>query len=202
MELITKRFLLRDFVASDLPDFVAYHNDPRSLEFYGEAEAKPGHAQALFKVFRSWTEEQPRRHYQLAIVKRDEAQSLVGCGGLRGDDAESDRAELGIELAPQYWGRYGYAIEPMLTLVEFGFSQLGLREIYGGTISANHRIARIAEAFGAVAIARPTPNWMTARGWSQVEWQITREQWAKNRLNRPIWRPKKCGKARKLVDQP
>lgn len=182
MELITKRFLLRDFVADDLPAFVAYHDDPRSLEFYGEAEAKPGHAQALFKLFKSWAEEQPRRHYQLAIIERDETRSLIGCGGLRSDDADSGRAELGIELAPQYWGRYKYAIEAMQALVEFGFAQLGLKEIYGGTVSANNRIARIAKAFGAVAITRPTPDWMAARGWSPVEWQVTREQWEKTRL--------------------
>ncbi len=34
MELITKRFLLRDFIEDDLPAFVRYHEDSRSFEFY------------------------------------------------------------------------------------------------------------------------------------------------------------------------
>lgn len=176
MELITKRFLLREFVEDDFPGFAAYHADPRSLEFYS-AEAVSGHAQDLFDVFKAWAYEHPRRNYQLAIVKRDDSQLLIGCCGLRGADCEVGKAELGIELAPQYWGRYGYAIEVMCALVEFGFSSLGLKVICGETVNANDRIARIASSFGAVAVTLPTPAWMVARGWSQVEWQVTREQW-------------------------
>lgn len=182
MEITTKRFLLRDFVDDDLAAFAAYHDDPRSLEFYGMEDASPGHARELFDTFRTWATEHPRRNYQLAIIKRDESQSLIGCCGLRSADAGSDEAELGIELAPLYWGRYGYAIEVMRSLVTFGFDNLGLKTIYGGTVSANNRIARVASSFGAVAVTRPTPGWMVARGWSQVEWQVTRELWESGRL--------------------
>ena len=182
MEIITKRFLLRDFVADDLPVFTAYHDDPRSLEFYGAEEAKPGHARELFDVFKTWAKEHPRRNYQLAIIKRDDSPLLIGCCGLRSADAKVGNAQLGIELAPQYWGRYGYAIEVMRALVAFGFGSLGLKKIYGGTVSANDRIARLASSFGAVAVTRPTPAWMVARGWSQIEWHITREQWERGRL--------------------
>jgi ribosomal-protein-alanine N-acetyltransferase len=181
MELITKRFLLREFVEDDLPVFSAYHADPRSLEFY-RGEVVPGHAQDLFDAFKAWANEHPRRNYQLAIAKRDDSQLLIGCCGLRGADCEVGKAELGIELAPQYWGRYGYAVEVMRALVEFGFGSLGLKTIYGVTVSVNDRIARVASSFGAVAVTRPTPAWMVARGWSQVEWQVTREQWESGRL--------------------
>ena len=182
MEMITKRFLLRDFVEDDLPAFAAYHDDPRSLEFYGAEEAKPGYARELFDVFKTWAKEHPRRNYQLAIVQRQGLQRLVGCCGLRTADSESSKAELGIELAPQYWGRYGYAIEVMRALVEFGFGSLGLKKIYGGTVSTNARIARLASSFGAVATTRHTPAWMAARSWSQIEWHVTREQWESGRL--------------------
>jgi [ribosomal protein S5]-alanine N-acetyltransferase len=184
MEIVTKRFLLRDFIEDDAPAFEAYHADPRSLEFYGTDAAKPGHARELLAIFKNWTSEHPRRNYQLAIIQRHAPHRLVGCCGLRGADSEAHRAELGIELAPNYWGRYGYAIEVMRALAEFGFGRLGLQEIYGGTVSANARIARLVSAFGAVAIARPTPAWMAARGWSHIEWQITRAQWQSDRLIR------------------
>ncbi|MDN5850846.1 MAG: hypothetical protein L0H63_14615 [Nitrococcus sp.] len=36
---------------------------------------------------------------------------LVNCCGLRGAEREADEVGLGIELAPDYWGRYGYAVE-------------------------------------------------------------------------------------------
>jgi RimJ/RimL family protein N-acetyltransferase len=185
MEIVTARFLLRDFVEKDAPAFAAYHEDPRSLELYGDEQAKPGHAHELLDLFRSWAEERPRRNYQLAIIQRREPQLLLGCCGLRCAGSKAGGAELGVELAPQYWGRYGYAIEVMRALVEFGFASLALDEIYGVTVSANARIARLASSFGAVAVTRSTPAWMLAKGWSQIEWQVTRAQW--EGLTTGIW---------------
>jgi [ribosomal protein S5]-alanine N-acetyltransferase len=46
-------------------------------------------------------------------------------------------AELGIELAPQFWSRYAYAIEVGQALIDFGFRDLGLQEIRGVSVSAN-----------------------------------------------------------------
>jgi len=182
MELMTKRSLLRDFIDADLPAFEAYHADPRSLESYGTDEVNPGHARQLIQLFRAWATEQPRHNFQVAIIRRDDAQTLIGCCGLRSKDSEPGKAELGVELAPEYWGRFGYAIEIMRSLVDFGFADLGLREIYGSTVSANTKIWRLATSFAAVAVERPTPAWMMAKGWRQIEWQICRDQWEQGRL--------------------
>jgi len=182
MEIVTKRFLLRDFREEDAAAFQEYHADPRSLEFYGLEEVKPGHAQQLLETFKNWAAEKPRRNYQFAIVQRQGSQLLAGCCGLRTADSEAGKAELGIELAPEFWGRYGYAIEIIHDLVDFGFGSLKLSEIYGSTVSANARVARLASFFGAVATTRPTPAWMAARGWSQIQWHVTREQWESSPL--------------------
>lgn len=182
MELTTKRFLLRDFRDADIAAFEAYHSDPRSQEFYGAEEAKPEHARELVRLFKAWAAAQPRLNYQLAVIQRSAPGSLVGCCGVRCAGSEQGTAELGIELAPEYWGRYGYAIEVMRSLVEFGFGTLELQTIYGGTVSANSRVTRLVSSFGATAITRPTPAWMLSRGWTQVEWRITRVQWERGRL--------------------
>lgn len=182
VELTTKRFLLRDFSDADIAAFEAYHNDPRSQEFYGAEETKPEHARELIGLFKAWTAAQPRLNYQLAIIQRSAPGTLVGCCGLRCAGSEPGTAELGIELAPEYWGRYRYAIEVMRALVEFGFGTLELQTIYGGTVSANSRVTRLVSSFGATAITRPTPTWMLSRGWTQVEWRITRPQWEGGRL--------------------
>ena len=76
MEIVTDRFVLRDFVEKDSPAFAAYHADPRSLDLYGYEQAKPGHARELLELFKSWAEERPRRNYQLAIIQRKEPQLL------------------------------------------------------------------------------------------------------------------------------
>jgi [ribosomal protein S5]-alanine N-acetyltransferase len=178
MEITTRRFLIRDFIEGDGRAFLAYHADHRYRAFSGPEEVEPGHAQSLLQTFKLWAGERPRRNYQLAIIQRLEPHALVGCCGLRGMGCEAGVAVLGIELAPEYWGRYAYAIEVAHALLRFGFDGLGLREIHGFTVTANTRIARLASWFGAIAVARHAgPAWMEARGWSQTEWHMTREQW-------------------------
>jgi RimJ/RimL family protein N-acetyltransferase len=178
MEIVTKRFLLRDFTKEDEPSFLAYHADPRYAEFCAPEEVAPSHTRELLRLFSQWAAERPRRNYQLAIVDRRNSQELIGCCGLRRKGHDSDQAELGIELAPRCWGRYAYAIEVASALIEFGFCDLGLKEIRGVSVSANLRVARLAHRYGFVAVGtRPSPDWMYARGWSQTEWQLTRESW-------------------------
>lgn len=177
IEIITKRFLLRDFVEEDEPAFLDYHADPRYAEFCSSEEVKPDSTHQLFQRFMQWATEVPRRNYQLAIVDHRNLQ-LIGCGGLRQDGYAAEQAELGIELAPQYWGRYAYAIEVGKALIDFGFRDLGLEKIIGISVSANLRVSRLAERYGFQVIGtQPGSDWMHMRGWSQIEWQLTRESW-------------------------
>ena len=173
----TKRFLLRDFIQEDEPAFLAYHADPRYAEFCSSAEVTPSFTHELLQRFMQWAIEVPRSNYQLAIVDRRNRE-LIGCGGLRQEGYAAGQAELGIELAPQFWGRYAYAIEIGKALIDFGFRNLGLKEIIGVSVSANLRVSRLAERYGFQAVGtQPGSDWMRARGWSQIEWRLTRESW-------------------------
>lgn len=178
MEIATKRFLLRDFVKSDRSAFLDYQADPRSLAFYGPNESSPDRALRLFEMFQAWACDRPRLNYQLAIVQRQEPYALIGCCGLRGISFAVGEMELGLELAPNYWGHYAYAIEVGKALLNFGFRELQLDVISGPTVSANTRIARLVEWMGGEVVAiRPGPDWMRDRGWSEVDWRMTRSQW-------------------------
>ncbi|PSB30316.1 GNAT family N-acetyltransferase [Chlorogloea sp. CCALA 695] len=177
MEIITKRFLLRDFIEEDEPAFFAYRADLRYAEFCAPEEVTLNYTQKLLHLFNQWATENPRYNYQLALVDRRN-QELIGCGGLRQEGYSADIAELGIELASQFWGRYAYAIEVAKALIEFGFHNLAVKEIRGVSVSANLRVTRLAQRYGFIAIGtRPSPNWMSDRSWSQIEWQLTRESW-------------------------
>lgn len=182
MEIPTRRFVLRDFVEADRPAFLAYQSDPRARAFYGPDEASVGSADGLFETFQAWAVQRPRLNVQLAIVQRNDPHALVGCCGLRSGEADPGEAELGIELAPDYWGRYGYAIEVGQALLDFGFERLGLAAVSGSTVSANDRVQRLARWFGAeVESVRPGPAWMDEWGWKEVGWRIRRDQWATRR---------------------
>lgn len=178
MEIVTRRFLLRDFLETDRLPFLNYQADPRSFTFYGAEESSPEQAARLFEMFQTWACDRPRLNYQLALVHRQKPYALVGCCGLRGRSCEAGEMELGIELAPIYWGRYAYAIEAGCALLNFGFSELRLDTISGSTVSANVRITRLAEWIGAeMVVISPGESWMVDRGWSKVEWQLTKERW-------------------------
>ena len=173
MEISTRRFLLRDFAADDAQAFIAYRADPRYARLYAPEESTPQHSEYLLTLFRAWSAQQPRQNYQLAVVQRREPFALIGCAGLRRAGVPDGEAELGMELAPNYWGRHAYAVEIGRALLDFGFRDLGLKAITGSTISANARISRLAEWFGAEMVAtRPGPDWMTERDWSHADWRI------------------------------
>lgn len=186
MEIVTKRFLLRDFVESDRSPLLDYRADPRSQIFYEPGEASLENSIRLFEAFCTWASEQPRRNYQLAIVQQHEPYALVGCCGLRGRWRNAGEMELGIELAPDYWGCYAYAIEVGRALLDFGFEELKLDVISSSTVSANVRITRLAEWIGAEVVATRSAGstWMSERGWNEIKWRITREQWERRTRRR------------------
>jgi [ribosomal protein S5]-alanine N-acetyltransferase len=187
MRIETPRFLLRDFGQADLAAFLAYQGDPRYRRLYDLDEADAQRAIDLFDLFRSWQREEPRRNRQLGIFERRDGR-LCGCAGLRRIDPEERRAELGIELNPDDWGRYRLAIEVAGALVAYGFRDLGFLAIVGSTASGNRRVERLARWFGAEIIARRTgPEWMAARDWVEVDWILSRDRWEQSKWSRDPW---------------
>ena len=177
MQLTTRRFVLRDFVPADEPQLRAYQADPAYRRYY-DPDHSPNSGELLHR-FQTWAAAMPRRNFQLAVPDRAKPARLIGCCGLRTEDAPPGEADFGIEIAPAYWGRYGYATEMTAAMVVFGFRALGLAAIRASTVSANAPAARLARHFGFVPWGEPeVPEWMRERGWSEVAWRLTRDRWA------------------------
>ena len=169
-----RRFTLRDFTEADREAFVAYQTDPRYRQLY-DFDDGPERPSQLFDLFLQWQQEQPRMNMQLAICETSTGR-LLGCGGLR--KVDDGVAVLGIELAPTEWGRFRLALDASIALVRYGFETLNLTAIIGNTASGNRRVEKLARWFGAKLVARRTgPDWMQARGWQEVDWEITRHKW-------------------------
>lgn len=181
MFIQTARLVLRDFLPSDCQAFVAYQSDARYRRLYDISNGGDQRARELFDLFLSWQQEVPRQNLQIGIFERDSGR-LCGCAGLRKAGAAEGTAVLGIELTPDDWGRYRLAIEVAAVLINHGFGALGLHRIVGDTASGNKRVEKLARWFGAEVVAqRPGPKWMAARGWSEVDWALTREGWAQSK---------------------
>lgn len=173
------RLILRDFRPADRDAFVAYQMEPRYRRLYDLGEDHAGAASELFDLFLAWQGERPRRNHQFGVFRSGGSGALLGCAGLRAEADDPQAAELGIELSPEAWGAYGVAIDATSALIDYGFEGLGLSRIIGRTASGNRRVERLARWFGAsLAAERPGAEWMTARGWSEVDWVLERAGWA------------------------
>jgi len=176
MELTGERILLREFGEGDVAGLLAIHSDPRVLRYYDPEVGSPEHARMLVEMFMQWAGENPRENFQLAIVDR-ETNTLLGSCGVRKKSCPPDHAEFGIGIGADWWGR-GIAQEAARTILRFGFSELGLREVRGVAVSENEAVTRLVRRLGfSQGTVRQGDAWMTRRGWSAVDWVITRETW-------------------------
>ena len=177
MEITTARLLLREYVDDDWPAFLAYQADPRAQEFFGPGEGDPDRLRALVPVFARWAAEVPRRNWQLALTRREVPTEVIGSAGLRQAGEPAGVAQLGLEVAPTYWGQ-GYATEAARALLTVGFASLDLEAVRGVTVSANERVARLVRRLGFQRVGDADgPSWLAARGWRETTWELTRARW-------------------------
>ena len=141
MKISTGRLLLRDANSTDALSLAEYQSDQSYLKCYDS----PPDAEALVRTFMDWATEVPRRNYQFIIVTRCDSR-VMGCVGLRSKGYSSGIAEIGIELAPDQWGK-GYAIEAIDALIEFAES-LGIEELTSSTHYRNQRAQQLVNQFG------------------------------------------------------
>ena len=61
------------------------------------------------------------------------------------------------------------------------FSELDLHEVHGVGVSENEAVAKFVQRLGfSRGTARRGDAWMAEKGWSAVDWVITRETWERS----------------------
>src|SRR5262245_18169288 len=133
MELKGARTILREFVPQDVAALHGIHSDPRVLRYYAPAVGTLEHTQMLVALFITWANENPRQNFQLAIIDPTTYRLLGSCR-VRTKGCPTGEAEFGIGIAPERWGT-GIAQDAAKTILRFGFSGLGLREVRGVAVS-------------------------------------------------------------------
>ena len=141
MHLTTPRLVLREFSRHDWADVLAYQRDPRYLRFYPWTDRTEADA----RRFVDQQSDQPRRKLQLAITLADSG-LLIGNCGIRRKSENDWEADIGYELAPDYWGQ-GYATEAALAIVQFGFQELRIHRISSWCIADNVASVRVLDPF-------------------------------------------------------
>ena len=74
-------------------------------------------------------------------------QSIIGTCGFNAIDHDNMRAEIGGEMAVDYWGKH-LALEAVAAIVQFGFEQLGLHSIEAKVDPGNRGAIALMEALG------------------------------------------------------
>jgi RimJ/RimL family protein N-acetyltransferase len=90
-------------------------------------------------------------------------------------DEGSRRAELGYRLKRKYWG-HGLATEGSKALIEKGFKDLGLIEVFSGAMIDNSASIRVMEKCGLKFIK----NYHHETYGEAVKYKISVEEWQKN----------------------
>ena len=141
--LQTPRLLLRPWRESDLLPFAEMNADPRVMEYFpnrlsrSESDALVAHIQAHFQQhgFGLWA---------LEVVGRAPFIGFTGLSIPKFQAHFTPCVEIGWRLSAEYWG-HGYATEAARAVLDFGFHQLGLKEIVSFTVPANQRSRRVME---------------------------------------------------------
>ncbi|MCT4580146.1 MAG: GNAT family N-acetyltransferase [Flavobacteriales bacterium] len=125
----TKRLLLREIEETDLYNVYKGLSNSQVIAYYGvnfdSLEAT--------KEQMSWFQEAEQFWWAICSVDK---QTFYGAAGLNGWSKEHNKAEIGLWLLPEFWGR-GIMTEVMPLICDYGFNELGIHRIEGFVESDN-----------------------------------------------------------------
>lgn len=121
--LKTNNLLLREIRATDLENIFKGLSHPKVIQYYGISFDSLEAAEQQMDWFSS------DQQMWWAICSADD-QVFYGAGGLNDIDKEENKAEIGLWLLPDFWGK-GIMKEAMPLITEYGFNELQLRRIEG-----------------------------------------------------------------------
>jgi [ribosomal protein S5]-alanine N-acetyltransferase len=145
--LETERFLLRAVMSDDIADIFRIMSDPRVKRYFGSLPmTSPDEAEQ--RVQRIQTAFQEHSGIRWAIADRAKGQ-LIGTAGFWRVIKPHFRAEIGYELAPEWWGQ-GVMTEALGALLGFAFTRMGLHSIEAQIHPDNSASRRVLEKLGFV----------------------------------------------------
>lgn len=142
----TPRLTMRRWRPEDGEAFATMFADPKVMEFY-----PPAGNRADIDAFIQRIERHFATHgFGLWAVEVPEVAPFIGYVGLAHVPFEAHftpAVEIGWRLMSNHWGK-GYATEAARAALNFGFSELDLKEIVSFTVPANRRSWRVMEKIG------------------------------------------------------
>ena len=125
-ELETERFVLRQITQNNSVDIFKYFSLDEVTRFY-DVESFTNIKQAE-ELIQRWNERFERSQAIRWGITLKSLNRVIGTCGFHGWKKNHYKAEIGYELAPEYW-RQGFMTEAIEKIIEYGFNDLGLNRI-------------------------------------------------------------------------
>jgi RimJ/RimL family protein N-acetyltransferase len=150
--LQTERLTLRNWRQDDRDLFREINRDPKVMEYF---PMRRSHAECdeLLDRLHAMITDTGYGFFALADRQSDEAMGFCGiCRVSLPGILPEGAVEIGWRLATRYWGN-GYVTEAARALLDFGFVERGLNEVYAFAVQANHRSIAVMERLGMQRLA-------------------------------------------------
>jgi [ribosomal protein S5]-alanine N-acetyltransferase len=145
--LETERFVLRAPASEDIDDIFRIMSDVRVTRYFGTLPMR-ARVEAEQRVERILSAFQEHEGVRWAIGDRASGR-LAGTAGFWRLIKPHYRAEIGYELAPEWWGR-GVMTEAVGAMLGFGFTSMGLHSVEAQIHPDNSASRRVLEKLGFV----------------------------------------------------
>ena len=146
MKIETDRLTLRRFRSEDTDTMVAINADPRVMEYFPATMLREATLAHLARISDHWE----TNGFGLFALEIRENGQMIGFTGLTIPTYSvpaSPCVEVGWRLSPDAWGK-GFATEAASACLQWGFSELDLKEIVSFTFAGNTRSRRVMERLG------------------------------------------------------
>jgi ribosomal-protein-alanine N-acetyltransferase len=143
--LITDRLILRELQASDAEQIFKIRTDPRVNEFLDRGPTKS--VDESLKFINNILKAQNNQDSMMWVITLKNEPKLIGTVLYWHIVKEQDKAELGYEMLPEYWGQ-GIMREAMTEMIRFGFETMQLKTIVAETRVDNLRSINALEKCG------------------------------------------------------
>ncbi|SUE94994.1 GNAT family N-acetyltransferase [Mycolicibacterium tokaiense] len=164
IRLVGHRLILREFVDTDENAVHAFASHPLATQFMTWGPNSVEDTRAFLREAAAQADTPTRTSFDLAVVD-NESRALIGSAALSITSTEHRRGEIGYVLHPDVWSK-GLATEAARTLLQFGFTTLGLRRIAATCHPDNRASSRVLEKAGLVLEGR-----MRSHLWVRGAWR-------------------------------
>jgi RimJ/RimL family protein N-acetyltransferase len=178
--LQTQRLTLRQFTADDAANLYDLNSDPEVMRYLTGGRPTPREViQHEVIPFHLAVYERFDRLGTWAADSSTTGEFLGWFHFRPGSDADITNIDLGYRLRRSAWNK-GYATEGSRALIDMGFTDLGIKRVYGHAMAVNTASWRVLEKCGLTLVQTTPydgPDLIEGSEHGEVEYALTRPEW-------------------------